>query len=292
MLWTQVPHGHCMIVERFGKPCRICESGLHFFIPFLDDKVDVSARWEGETCKERYFIELTEQIVDTRPRPYFTSDNVQVSIDCMYRWRIIDPIAAVYEVDHLHTTIREIILAEIRSFVGSHELNYILTSRREISDHVVSVVSQSLKKWGVVLLGAEIQEVALDSVTRSTMRQQLEASRRSEAKKLEAEGIAISDRTRAEGAAYAVERAAEAERKAEVLRAEGDSQATMLRADGERAYLNVLVEALGKKGAAKVFVAQRASESYAQIADGGAEKVYMQSAMMPTLDMLANKANK
>jgi regulator of protease activity HflC (stomatin/prohibitin superfamily) len=292
MFFEQVPHGHCLIVERFGKPTRVCASGLRFFIPFLDSAKNVSSIWGVETNKEGIFIELTEQIVDTRPRGYYTSDNVQVNIDCMYRWRITDPIAAVYEVDHLHETVREIVLAEIRAFVGAHELNYILRSRSEISEHVVTAVSASLKKCGVQLVGADIQDVALDEMTRNTMRQQLEASRKGEAKRIDAEGVAAAERVRAEGDAVALERTAAAERKAEISRAEGESMATKLRADGEKAYLDVLVEALGRKGAAKVFMAQRAADSYTQIAGGDAQKVYMQNALMPTLDMIGNKTEK
>lgn len=292
MIFKMIPQGHCLIVERFRKPVKVVPSGPHFFIPILDQAKNVRSDWNVETNKEGVYIELSEQITDTKPRPYYTSDNVQVFVDCMYRWRIIDPLAAVYEVDHLHVSLREVILAEIRSFVGSHDLNFILTSRKEISEHVVATVSSSLKKWGVQLLGADIQDITLDTMTRDTMRQQLEASRESEARKLSAAGKAESDKTLAEGHARAIERLAEAERYASIARADGESQGQMMMSDGEQTYLQVLVDAIGQKAAAKVFLAQKAAESYTRIAAGSATKVYMENAMMPTLDMIGNKTER
>ena len=86
-----IPQGHCVVVERFGKPVRVVHAGLRFFIPILDHCKNVSSIWE-QTHKQGTFIELTEQIFDTRPREYFTKDNVRLEVNCVYRWRIIDPI--------------------------------------------------------------------------------------------------------------------------------------------------------------------------------------------------------
>ena len=125
MFCKTIPQGHCLVVERFGKPVRGANSGLHFFVPFFDSAKRVSEDWGEDANKNGIFVELTEQMVDTKPRAYFTKDNVQVSVDCIYRWRITDPIKAIYEVDHLHPTLLEVVLSEIRSFVGANDLNYL-----------------------------------------------------------------------------------------------------------------------------------------------------------------------
>ena len=102
-----IPQSHCLIVERFGKPVRVAHSGLNFFIPFIDGVKNVSLDWNTSTNKNGIFIELTEQINDTQPRQYITKDNVTIEVDCVYRWRITDPMKAVYEVDNLHKSLKE-----------------------------------------------------------------------------------------------------------------------------------------------------------------------------------------
>ena len=85
----------------------------------------------------------------TKARAYFTKDNVQVSVDCLYRWRITDPIKAVYEVDDLHKTLMEVVLAEVRSFVGANELNlktavggeFFLTQRRREAENAEKIAN-------------------------------------------------------------------------------------------------------------------------------------------------------
>ena len=290
MFTKTIPQGHCLVVERFGKPVRVAKSGLHFFVPFFDSAKSVAEDWGGETNKNGIFIELTEQMVDTKPRAYFTKDNVQVSVDCICRWRIMDPIKAVYEVDHLHPTLLEVVLSEIRSFVGANDLNYLLTSRRVFSEHVAAAVSDSVAKWGITIVGVEIQRLEMDDTTKDTMRRQLEASRASEAMKLAAAGEAEAVRLKAEGEAAALLQQAEAEKKAAILRAEGESQATALRAEGEKRYLEILVETIGVDSAAKILLAQKTYEAYQQISNGQASKVYMSTPLMPTLDMVVSNA--
>lgn len=290
MFCKTIPQGHCLVVERFGKPVRVANSGLHFFVPFFDSAKRVSEDWGEEANKNGIFVELTEQMVDTKPRAYFTKDNVQVSVDCIYRWRITDPIKAIYEVDHLHPTLLEVVLSEIRSFVGANDLNYLLTSRRVFSEHVAAAVSDSVVKWGISIVGVEIQRLEMDDTTKDTMRRQLEASRASEAMKLAAAGEAEATRLKAEGEAAALLQQAEAEKKAAILRAEGESQATALRAEGEKQYIQVLVDTIGVESASKVLLAQKAFEAYRQIANGQASKVYMSTPLMPTLDLMVSKA--
>ena len=133
-----IPQGHCVVVERFGKPVRVAQSGLRFFLPGLDKLKDVRNIWNDQTNKFGIFIELTEQICDTGSRECFTKDNVKLIVDCVYRWRVTDPIKAIYEVDELHKSLKEAVLGEIRSFIGKSELNTVLASRSRISENVVA----------------------------------------------------------------------------------------------------------------------------------------------------------
>jgi regulator of protease activity HflC (stomatin/prohibitin superfamily) len=308
MLIYTVPQGHCMIVERFGKPIRVAQSGLHVLVPILDHPKRVGSIWGKRANKEGRFIELTEQYTNTKKDDYFTKDNVKVNVDAQFRWRILDPLKAVYEVDELPTTLDNLILAEIRSFVGANELNFLLTSRKVFSDHVVTAVADSVKKWGITIVGAEIQRVNVDNTTQDAMRQQLEASRRGEAmklaaeaeaqakrvqadaegvaKKIQAEAEAVAQVRRAEGEAEAKIKQAEADSKAILLRAQAESESVALRAEGERKYMQALIETIGADAAAKVLLAQKTFEAYQRIADGHASKVYMPMPASPNLVML------
>ncbi len=272
MLSKVIPQGHCVIVERFGKPVRVAQSGLRFFLPGLDKIRDVRNVWGEHTNLDGIFIELTEQICDIGARECYTKDNVKLIVDCVYRWRVTDPIKAVYEVDELHKSLREAVLGEIRSFIGKNDLNTVLASRSRISETVVAVVSDTVQRWGVNLTGIELQELKADDATQGAMLQQLDASRRSEAIKLEAEGKA-----------FAVVQEAEAAKKAAILRAEATSEAMKLVAEGEQAYLSMLKETLGADAAAKVLIAQKTLDAYRQATSDPAAKVFLPLSALPNV---------
>lgn len=265
-----IPQGHCAIVIRFGKPVRVAKSGLNFFVPFFDSFKDVQSIWGEETNKGGVFIELSEQITDTRPRECFTKDNVKLTVNCAIRWRISDPQKAVFEVDHLHQSLRESVLAEIRSFVGAHELNFVLSSRQQISEHVISGVTDNVKRWGVNVVGAEIQELSADDATVDAMRQQLEASRKSEALKLEAIGKA-----------EAIVREAQAAKDAAILMAQGQSESAKLMAEGDKAYLAALADTVGSDIAGRILLAQKTLKAYEVVVKDPANKVFLPVEALP-----------
>ena len=269
MFLKVIPQGHCAIVVRFGKPVRVAKSGLNFFLPFFDSLKNVQDIWGDESNKDGVFIELSEQITDTRPRECFTKDNVRLTVNCAIRWRISDSQKAVFEVDHLHQSLREAVLSEIRSFVGAHELNFVLSSRQQISEHVISGVTDTVKRWGVNLVGAEIQELTADDATVDAMRQQLEASRRSEALKLEAVGKA-----------EAIIREAQASKDAAILLAQGQSESAKLIAEGDKAYLAALSETVGQDVAGQILIAQKTLRVYEAINKDPSNKVFLP---LPTL---------
>ncbi len=272
MFTKVIPQGHCVIVERFGKPVRVVQSGLRFFLPGLDKLKNVQLVWGELTNTDGVFIELTEQICDTGTRECFTKDNVKLLVDCVFRWRITDPIKAVYEVDSLHKSLKEAVLGELRAFLGQNDLNTVLASRTQISEHVVTAVSDTARRWGVNLTGVEVQELKADTATQGAMLQQLEASRRAEAIRLEAEGKA-----------FAVVQEAEAEKKAAILRAEAASESMKLVAAGEQAYLEMLKNAVGEEAAARVLIAQKTLEAYRQATGDPAAKVFLPVSALPSV---------
>lgn len=266
MFISTIPQGHCRVIERFGKPIAVQGSGLHFKIPIIDKVKNVSALWGNETNKEGIFIELTEQITDTPPREYFTKDNVKVKSDCVMRWRVVDAIKAIYEVDNLHRSIKETVLNSMRGEIGSRELDNVLSARQAISESILANIAPTLSRWGIQLTSVELQEVKTDDATADAMRQQLEAERKSRA-------IAAQ----AKGEAEAILAKATAEKDASILKAQGINESLKIIAEAEKAYLEQISTSIGKEDASKILIAQKVIDGFAIISSKAGDKVYIPS---------------
>jgi regulator of protease activity HflC (stomatin/prohibitin superfamily) len=271
---TTIPQNHCRIIERFGKPVKVQHSGLAFKLPLIDKVLDVSDRWQGETNKEGSFIELSEQIIDTNPRECITKDNAKVTVDCVISWRVINPIKAVYEVDHLHQSLLQATLNVIRSEIGLRNLDEALAARAHLNERIVAGLVDTVNKWGIQILRVEIQELNTDDQTSKAMLQQLEAERRSRALSSEAEGQA-----------EATIKAARADRESRVQRAEGQAKALGIVAAAERDYLDTLSESIGAGEAARILLAQKVIDGFDRISQNPADKVFLPSSMSGILEL-------
>ena len=254
MFIKTIPQGHCLVVERFGKPVRVAQSGIRFFIPVIDKAKNVALAWGDVTNKKGIFVELTEQMLDTKPRQYMTKDNISLNVNCVFRWRLVDPIKAIYEVDHFHRSLVETVLNEIRSVVGSRELNELLSNRALLSQEIVANIAATCKRWGVNLTSVEIQEMDVaDKGAADALKIQMEATRKAEALKVEAKAKA----------------------DALILIAEAEKSAMSLRAEGDMVYIETLVNTISKEDAAKVLLAQKTLSAYGEIAKEPANKIFM-----------------
>lgn len=269
-----VPQGHCAVVEMFGKPTAVKKSGLQFYIPFLQGLKDVSTMWGNNTNKNGCYIELTEQLLDTQPRSCITKDNATMQVNCIIRWRILDPIKALYEVQNLHQSLVELVLNELRSLIGSRNLDEILSSRSEISEKVSVAVANTASRWGLSITSIEIKELTTDAETKEAMMRQMEAER-----------VSRSIALKAEGESTAKVRLAESEKQAAILRAQGACEALRLTAEAEAAYLEKLTAIIGAEAAAKVLMNRQALEGYATITTNPASQVYLPNSVPSVLDL-------
>ena len=269
-----VPQGHCAVVEMFGKPTAVKKSGLQFYIPFLQGLKDVSTMWGSNTNKNGCYIELTEQLLDTQPRSCITKDNATMQVNCIIRWRILDPIKALYEVQNLHQSLVELVLNELRSLIGSRNLDEILSSRSEISEKVSVAVANTASRWGLSITSIEIKELTTDAETKEAMMRQMEAER-----------VSRSIALKAEGESTAKVRLAESEKQAAILRAQGASEALRLTAEAEAAYLEKLTAIIGAEAAAKVLMSRQALEGYATITSNPAAQVYLPNGVPSVMDL-------
>ncbi|MDO4220770.1 MAG: SPFH domain-containing protein [Akkermansia sp.] len=267
-----VPQNHVAIVEMFGKPRSIRRSGLGFHFPIIQSLKAVPD-WPA-TQKDGVFIELTEQLLDTKTRSCITKDNATMQVNCIVRWRIVDAIKAVYEVERLHQSLIELVLNEMRSLIGSRNLDEILSSRSEISEKVVLTTAATAERWGVNITSIEIKELTTDSETKEAMLRQMEAER-----------VSRSIALKAEGESTAKVKIAESEKQATILKAQGVSEALRIAAEAESAYVAKLAEVIGPEAAAKVLMNRQALEGYTTISSNPASTVYLPNNVQTMLDI-------
>jgi len=275
---TTIPQNHCRIIERFGKPVKVQHSGLAFKIPIIDKVRDVTAIWGGDTNQRGVFIELTEQITETLPRECFTQDNAKLTVDAIISWRVVDPIKAVYEVDHLHESLKQAALNAVRSEVGSMPLDEVLSARTRLNEAIVSKLSETSKKWGISIIRVEIQELKTDDATSTAMLQQVDAERRSRAIVAEAEGQA-----------HAITKTAAADKAAAIMRAEGQAKALELIATAEQIYLKTLSGEVGSEEAARILLTQKVIEGYGVITSNPASQVFIPTGTQSFIDLAGLK---
>lgn len=274
MFIFKVPQNHCAIIEMFGKPRRVCTSGLAFRIPFIQNLKDVSLTWGSLTNKNGVHIELSEQLLDTDSRTCITKDNVTLQVDAILRWRITDVIRAVYEVDNLHGSLIELALNELRSFIGSKELDEVLSTRSAISEKISVNIGKTASRWGLAITSVEIKEILTDKHTREAMTRQMEAEREGRSMELKAKG---------ESSAKIL--IAESEKEASILRAQGAAEAMRLTAEAEAEYLARIASVVGAEAAAKVLMNRQALEGYTTISSNPAAQVYLPNSVPTVLDL-------
>lgn len=244
MFISIIPQAHCRVIERFGKPVKTQGSGLAFRIPILEVVKRVPAKWGNSANTGGYLIQLTEQILDTKPRSCITKDNAKVTVNCIIRWRIVDPQKALYEVEDLFVSLINAVLNILRSEIGSMDLDNVLSARQSLTERIIANLATTSSRWGVQIITLEIQELSTDEDTSKAMLQQMEAER---------ESRAISSK------------------------AEGSAQATIKTAEAEKSYLEKLTEVITKEEAAKILLATKVVDGYNTISSNPANKVFLPS---------------
>ena len=261
-----VPQGYEAIVVMFGNPVRKCKSGLNFCIPFLQKFYNVidERNWtETRKDDDGTLIEITEQIFDYRERPFITSDGVNVNVDVVAYWRITDVMKAVFSVDALHKSFEEKILTEVRSLVGQHTMQQLLSDRANLSQGIVTKIAGEVAKWGIGITSVDIQTIQMNKDAQAVMLQEMEAERRARAIRLETQGKA-----------EAIQMEAEAQRKA-----------LQIKAEAQKAYLAELAGLIGAEGALQVLLSQQALDGYKAISEAKDSTVYLPSNMMSVLSV-------
>lgn len=220
-----VPQGEKWTVERFGRYTRTLESGLNLIVPFIDQ---IGRR-----------LTVMEQVLDVPAQTVITKDNAAVVADGVVFFRIDDASSAAYQVRHLEEAIVNLTTTNLRSVIGSMDLDDTLSNRQRINEELMGIVDHATNPWGVKIIRVEIRDLKMSAELQDAMNLQMTAERRRRAAVTEANGL----------------------REAEVLKAEGDKQAAILRAEGERQAAFLEAEAREREAQAEAVATNVVSEA-------------------------------
>jgi len=193
-----VPQGYGYTVERFGRYSRTLTPGLGLIVPYIE-----------QIGKK---VNVMEQVLDIPSQEAFTRDNAGVTIDAVAFFQVLDVARASYEVSDLNQALMVLTMTNIRTVVGSMDLDQLLSHRDEINERLLSVVDAAASPWGAKVTRVEIRDIIPPQDLAGAMARQMKAEREKRAAVLEAEGL----------------------RQAEILRAEGEKQALILSAEGRK----------------------------------------------------------
>jgi regulator of protease activity HflC (stomatin/prohibitin superfamily) len=257
-LWSTVkivPQGYNYTVENFGRYTRTLTPGLHILIPIVE--------------RIGHHVNVKEQVIDIPSQDVITRDNAMVRVDGVAFFQVLNAAKSAYEVDNLEHATINLTMTNIRTVMGSMDLDELLSNRDKINAQLLTVVDAATEAWGVKVTRIEIKDIAPPRDLIDSMARQMKAEREKRAQILESEGL----------------------RQAAILKAEGEKQAVVLEAEGRREAAFKDAEARERAAAAEAKATELVSNA---IAAGNVQAInyFVANNYVKALEALAKAPNQ
>ncbi|MCQ2982615.1 MAG: paraslipin [Treponemataceae bacterium] len=254
-----IPQSHAAVIERLGGYHSTWQVGIHVKFPFIDR---IANR-----------VSLKERVLDFKPQPVITKDNVTMMIDTVVYFQITDPKLYTYGVEAPVSALENLSATTLRNIIGELELDQTLTSRDVINTKMRSILDEATDPWGIKVNRVEVKNIIPPEAIKDAMEKQMRAERERREQILIAEGQKQSAILVAEGKKQSMILEAEAEKEAAIQKAKGEAEAILQVQKAKAEGLRMIKDAAIDEGVIKL----RALEAFEKASDGQATKIIIPS---------------